>query len=188
MYSRVLITANLKNNQVKTMDQMKNIEYQILTIDKNQGRKVNIAGGEYRIIISGEHTGGSFAIIEMAVPPGAGPVPHSHPSISETFHVLDGELSFRSEKGRFLAQKGSTVSIPKGGLIHSFKNLTDKPAKLLCTVIPAGLDDFFIEVADFMTSVKENPLQSSDLENKKILNQLSEKYGQTLFEPDYLDL
>lgn len=167
---------------------MKNIEYQLLTIGHNQGRKLEIAGGEYRIIISGEQTDGSFAIIEMAVPPGAGPVPHSHPSFEETFHVLEGELSFRSEEGRFLAQKGSTVSIPKGGLIHSFKNLTDKPAKLLCTVIPAGLDDFFIEVADFMTSKKGDPLQSSDLENKIVLNQLSEKYGQTLFEPDYLDL
>src|SRR5690554_1872608 len=94
----------------------------IRAIDKNQGQKLNIAGGEYRIITSGKETNGTYAVIEMTVPIGAGPVPHSHPNIQEIFYVLDGELTFKTQTEIFLAQKGTTISIPKGGIIHNFKN------------------------------------------------------------------
>lgn len=155
----------------------------IKTIDKNQGQKLNIAGGEYRIIISGKETNGNYAIIEMTVPIGAGPVPHSHTNFEEIFYVLEGELTFKSENGIFLAQKGATVSIPKGGIIHNFKNNSDKIAKLLCTVIPAGLDGFFVEVNELI-----NSNQDKELDLKPNIQLISEKYGQKLFSPNYWDL
>src|SRR5690349_6065991 len=108
-----------------------NTENNILTTGSDEGQMLKIAGGDYRIIISGEQTKGSFAVIEMSVPPGAGPVPHSHADIEESFYVLEGEVNFKSENGGYLATKGAFVSIPTGGMIHSFKNLTDQPAKLL---------------------------------------------------------
>lgn len=155
----------------------------IKTIDQNEGQKLNIAGGEYRIIISGKETNGAYAIIEMTVPIGAGPVPHSHSDFEETFYVLDGELTFKSENVSYTAQKGSTISIPKGGIIHNFKNHSDKIAKLLCTVIPAGLDDFFIEVNELI-----NNNQDKELDLKPSIQLISEKYGQKLYSPNYWDL
>lgn len=157
----------------------------ILTISESEGQKLNIAGGEYRIIVSGKQTGGNFAVIEMSVPPGAGPNPHSHPNFEESFFVLEGEISFKSEAGSYLAKKNSFVSIPKGGLIHSFKNLSEKPAKLLCTVIPAGLDGFFQEVSDLMELAKIKSYQQAEI--KENIDLIFEKYGQTLYGPDYLD-
>jgi quercetin dioxygenase-like cupin family protein len=158
----------------------------ILTVDANEGQKLMIAGGEYRIIISGEQTGGAFAVIEMAVPPGAGPNPHAHPDFEESFYVLEGEINFKSESGNYLAKENSFISIPKGGMIHGFKNLTNSPAKLLCTVIPAGLDDFFQEVSGFMETTKNNAAYS-ETEIKEKLDLISEKYGQKLYSQDYLD-
>lgn len=155
----------------------------IRTIDNNQGQMLNIAGGEYRIITSGKETGGTYAIIEMTVPIGAGPVPHSHSDFEEIFYVLEGELTFKSENGSYTAQKGTTVSIPKGGIIHNFKNNSDKITKLLCTVIPAGLDDFFIEVNELINS---NQNKETDL--KPSIQMISEKYGQKLYSPNYWDL
>jgi quercetin dioxygenase-like cupin family protein len=155
----------------------------VKAIDKNQGQRLNIAGGAYRIIISGKETNGDYAIIEMTVPVGAGPVPHAHPHFEEIFYVLEGELNFKSESGNFLAQKGATVSIPKGGIIHHFKNMSDKPAKLLCTVMPAGLDDFFIEIEALMNST-----QVDGMDIKESIQLIFKKYGQTLYSPDYLDL
>lgn len=151
--------------------------------DSNQGRKLNIAGGKYRIIISGKETHGTYAIIEMTVPIGAGPVPHTHPNFEEIFYVLEGELTFYSETGNFLAEKGATVSIPKGGNIHNFKNSSDKTAKLLCTVFPAGLDDFFVEVDELL-----NSNQDKELDIKEHIQLISEKYGQTLYSPNFWDL
>lgn len=154
----------------------------IRTIGNNQGQKLNIAGGEYRIITSGKETNGAYAIIEMTVPVGAGPIPHSHPDYEEIFYVLEGELAFKSEEGSYLAQKGATVAIPKGGIIHNFKNNSDKTAKLLCTVIPAGLDDFFIEISEFINANKE-----TEIDLKKHILFISEKYGQKSYSPDFLD-
>jgi quercetin dioxygenase-like cupin family protein len=99
-------------------------DFKILTTSCKQGHKLSIAGGDYRIVISGKQTNGSYAVIEMSVPVNADPVPHSHPNFEESFYVLEGEISFKSENGDFVAKKDSFVSIPKGGIIHNFKNLT----------------------------------------------------------------
>jgi quercetin dioxygenase-like cupin family protein len=151
----------------------------VLTTGADEGEKLMIAGGEYRIIISGKQTGGTFAVIEMSVPPGAGPNPHSHANFEESFFVLEGEINFRSESGSYTAKQNSFVSIPKGGIVHGFKNLTDSPAKLLCTVIPAGLDDFFHDVSIFMEGTKS--VSYAEAEIKENLDLISEKYGQKLY-------
>ncbi len=146
----------------------------------SQTEKLNIAGGEYRVLVPGTQTSDSYAIIEMSVPPGAGPVPHAHPDFEEIFFVLEGTLHFYTQEGSTLVQKGDTVVIPKGGRIHNFKNLADQPAKLLCTVVPAGLDQFFTEAAAYLET------QPGDAEAmKQYMQTLSEKYGQQLFPPDY---
>ena len=155
----------------------------IITVNESEGHKLKIAGGDYRIIISGKQTEGEYAVIEMSVPPGAGPNPHSHADFTETFFVLEGEVSFKSELGSYVAKKGSFVNIPKGGIVHGFKNLSNEPAKLLCTVTPAGLDDIFEEIAEYLETASSN----TENETKEKLNSLFEKYGQQMFAPDYLD-
>ena len=157
----------------------------ILTISESEGQKLSIAGGAYRIVVSGKQTGGTFAVIEMSVPPGAGPNPHSHAGFEESFFVLEGEISFRSEDGNYIAKQNSFISIPKGGTVHGFKNLSNTHAKLLCTVIPAGLDEFFQEVSGFMEVAKKGSY--NDAEIKENLDSISGKYGQKLYAPDYLD-
>jgi quercetin dioxygenase-like cupin family protein len=151
----------------------------------NEGQKLTIAGGEYRILVSGKQTDGAFAVIEMSVPPEAGPDPHSHPNFEESFYVLEGEIYFRTESGEYTAKPTSFINIPRGGMVHGFKNLTKNNAKLLCTVIPAGLDEFFYEVSNLMAEAKKNSYQPAEI--KQHIDFISEKYGQKLFSPDYLD-
>jgi quercetin dioxygenase-like cupin family protein len=155
----------------------------IITVNESEGQKLKIAGGNYRIIISGKQTNGEYAVIEMSVPAGAGPNPHSHAEFAETFFVLEGQVSFKSELGSYVAKKNSFVNIPKGGIVHGFKNLSDEPAKLLCTVTPAGLDDLFEEIAEYLETTSSN----SENETKEKMNSLFEKYGQKMFSPDYLE-
>ena len=121
----------------------------ILGITPAEGQVLSIAGGSYRIVISGAQTNGEFAVIEMSVPPNAGPIPHAHADIHETFYVLAGEVVFNTDGGSFLAQTGAFINIPKGGAIHNFKNTSAQPAKLLCTVYPAGMDVMFAESAAY---------------------------------------
>lgn len=152
-------------------------------VNSEEGKTLSIAGGSYRIVISGEQTNGEFAVIEMTVPAGAGPPPHSHEHINESFYVLEGEVTFRSEDGSYLASKGAFATIPKGGMIHSFKNNSVQPAKLLCTVMPAGLDESFVEVANY---IAKHP-DVSEAERKKELMNIAEKYGSTIYPIDYFE-
>lgn len=159
------------------------MENKILTIDSSEGKRLPIAGGSYRIVVSGKQTNGEFAVIEMTVPFGAGANPHSHENITETFYVLEGEITFQTKAGNYVAPKGAFVKIPKGGLVHGFKNKTENPAKLLCTVMPAGLDDCFIEANDYLTT---NP-NDSETDKKLHLSTIAEKYGNKIFPIDYFE-
>lgn len=137
----------------------------------DKGEHLSIAGGNYRILLSGEETEDRFAVIEMLVPPGAGPAPHAHPDIQETFYVAEGEVEFRTEAGKQLATSGAYINIPFGGGVHAFKNLSDSPARLLCTVMPAGLERMFREISG---------LSPQDV------RAVAAKYVRKLYPPDYL--
>lgn len=63
--------------------------------------------------------------------------------------MIDGEIEVRSEAGSYTAGKGAFVLIPEGGVVHCFKNKSDRIAHILCTVAPSGLEEFFIEIGLF---------------------------------------
>jgi quercetin dioxygenase-like cupin family protein len=159
----------------------------ITTLDNEQGQSLSVVGDTYRILISGEQTGGKYAVIDMLVPPGGGPGPHAHKDIQEMFYVVEGEIDFTMEGGTYKATKGSFINIPLGGAVHCFKNTTDDIAHLLCTVVPAGLESFFKEIGkpvDTGTFLPPPTLRKEELDK---LQSLAEKYGQELYPPDYLD-
>jgi len=156
-------------------------------ISNDQGSHLSVVGDTYRIIISGKQTGGEFAIIDMLVPPGGGPGPHAHASFHESFYVIDGEVEFKTEEGKSIAQKGDVITIPKGGAIHSFKNVSNSMAHLLCSVVPAGLDDFFEEIGTPVQPGEFLPHPILDGDAVKKLMVIARKYGQEVYPPDYLD-
>ncbi len=149
---------------------------------ESDGKVLSIAGGKYRIVISGAQTNDEFAVVEMTVPPNAGPVPHAHKNINESFYVLEGSVVFYTEEGAMRAEKGSYINIPKGGLVHSFKNETETNAVLLCTVTPAGMEKMFLEVSEYF----ERNTDGTDEEKKSFLKAIAEKYETELYAPDYL--
>ncbi|KAA6439000.1 cupin domain-containing protein [Dyadobacter flavalbus] len=166
---------------------MKNEKKLPILLDTEQGNSISVVGNTYRILASGKDTDGAFATIEMLVPPGGGPGPHAHAGFEESFYVVDGEVEFTTEAGRYTAVKGSFVNIPKGGMVHCFKNKTQNAARLLCTVVPAGLEQFFEEVGQPVDNGRFLPLPVMDKAYIQHLQQVAERYGQQVFAPDYFD-
>jgi len=162
------------------------IDKNITTIDHGQGQSLSVVGDSYRILISGEQTGGSYAVIDMLVPPGGGPEPHAHKDMQEMFYVVEGEIEFKMEDGKYIAKKDSFVNIPLGGKVHCFKNMTDNIAHLLCTVVPAGLDGFFQEIGKPIETGTFLPSPTLSIEELSKLKSIAEKYGQKLYPPDFL--
>jgi quercetin dioxygenase-like cupin family protein len=111
----------------------------------NEGRTVAVVGDVYRFLATGEETNGKYALWEAIVPPGGGPPPHVHSREEEGFYVLDGEITFTINGKRLVAGPGMFANMPVG-TPHSFKNESGKPAKMLISVAPAGIEKMFFEV------------------------------------------
>ncbi|MBE7177029.1 MAG: cupin domain-containing protein [Mucilaginibacter polytrichastri] len=167
---------------------MSNKKPGVKTASPQEGTTLSMVGDTYRILVPGAVSGGEFASIDMLIPPGGGPGPHAHPDFHESFYVLEGEVEFVSEEGRFTATRGACVTIPKGGMVHAFKNKTEQMAHLLCTVVPAGLEDLFMELG---TPVKPGGfLPPPDMHDPAVAARFAaaaEKHRQQIFPPDYLD-
>jgi quercetin dioxygenase-like cupin family protein len=138
---------------------------------------VSVAGGTYTILVTGEDTGGRYCLIDMLVPPAGGPPPHRH-DFEEMFTILDGEIEFTFRGKTQRAGAGSTVNIPANAP-HAFKNMSDKPARLLCMCLPSGQEEFFLAVGDPVDSRTAPPPQLSNAERAERMQRaksLSAKY------------
>jgi quercetin dioxygenase-like cupin family protein len=113
--------------------------------NSGEGRSVAVVGDVYRFLATGEDTNGKYAVMEAFVPPGGGPPPHVHGREEEGFYILEGEITFLIGEDRVVAATGTFANIPIGTL-HAFKNETDRPARMLISVAPAGLEKMFLEV------------------------------------------
>jgi quercetin dioxygenase-like cupin family protein len=110
-----------------------------------EGRTIAVVGDVYRFLAVGEDTDGRYALWEALVLPGGGPPPHVHSREEEGLYVLEGEITFLVGDQRLVASAGTFANMPVG-TVHSFKNETDRPARMLISVAPAGLEQMFFEV------------------------------------------
>ena len=69
---------------------------------------------------------------------------HVHPHQSETFEVLEGELSMKAGRATLVARPGDVVTVPPGQ-VHKFWNAGVTVARFRCTVTPALEFERFIE-------------------------------------------
>jgi quercetin dioxygenase-like cupin family protein len=165
---------------------MEDLKTAPITTGPQDGANLSVVGDTYRILITGQQTSGAFAVIDMLIPPGGGPGPHAHAGFQESFYVIDGEIEVKSEVSTYTAIKGSFVSIPKGGIVHCFKNKTSQTAHLLCVVAPAGLEAFFMEIGQPVAIGAFLAPPAMDAATLQKLLPVVEKYGQKLYPPDYL--
>jgi quercetin dioxygenase-like cupin family protein len=147
-------------------------------------RHIGLVGDTYTILLDGQQTGGRYCLIDMHVPPGGGPPPHRH-DFEETFVVLEGEIeaTFRGEK--LAAKAGEILHIPANAP-HSFTNVTNLPARLLCTCSPAGQEEFFVLVGVAVSSRTEPPPELDEAGRKAMMEKalaLAPKYRTELLGP-----
>lgn len=121
------------------------MEHQPTVRKRDEGRTMGVVGDVYRFLATGQDTSGTYALWEAIVPPGGGPPPHIHSREEEGFYVLEGELSVTVEGKHFVVRAGMFANMPVGSL-HSFRNESDRPARMLILVAPAGLEAMFFEV------------------------------------------
>lgn len=113
--------------------------------EPGEGKAIAVVGDVYRFLATGDETDGRYAMFEAVVPPGGGPPPHIHSREEESSYILEGEITIQVGDEQIVAQVGTFANMPVGSL-HSFKNCTDKHARMIISVVPAGLEKMFMEV------------------------------------------
>jgi quercetin dioxygenase-like cupin family protein len=122
-----------------------NLTTQPILRNPTEGRTIAVVGDVYRFLATGEDTNGKYALWEAIVLPEGGPPPHVHSREEEGFYILEGEITFQIGQERIVATAGMFANMPVG-TPHSFKNESSKPAKMLISVAPAGLENMFFEI------------------------------------------
>ena len=103
-------------------------------------------GVHYRPILSSDDTGGALSITDCVSPAGSGPPRHVHHDADETFVMLSGDVQFWLEGEILNRGPGQALFVPRGKE-HSFRVLSDTPARHLTILSPGGFEAFFRKMA-----------------------------------------
>jgi steroid delta-isomerase-like uncharacterized protein len=98
----------------------------------------------YDVRLSSNESGGKLTVVEMTVPEGHGPPPHTHPG-EETVYVLEGRLRFNLDGKTHEAGPGAIFHIPRG-TVENFEPIGR--VRVLAIYSPGGIDGFFAEAGD----------------------------------------
>ena len=120
-------------------------ERHVTHVPPGEGKKLWVADELVTFVVSGDATGGAYALTDSTVPPLGEAPPHIHHREVEAFWVLEGALEIVVGEETFEASAGSFVHLPRG-VPHAYRNAGTTPARFLTLMVPAGLEKFFEEV------------------------------------------
>jgi quercetin dioxygenase-like cupin family protein len=146
-----------------------------INVGPGEGDAFSAVGDVYRVLASGDQTGGVYALSEIRVSPGNGPPPHLHSREDESFFVLEGEITFQIGDEKIAAPAGTFIQGPRG-IPHTFKNTGSSPARMLALVMPASFENFIKEFAKRVPSFDSPAIPPGKDEVDRLLA-AAPKYG-----------
>jgi quercetin dioxygenase-like cupin family protein len=112
-----------------------------------------------RFLVTGDHSAGTVAAFEIAVPAGqrlAAPA-HSHDHYEETIYGISGVLTWTVDGVLIDVGPGQALCIPRGA-VHRFDNNGGQDVKALCVITPAAISpQFFREAAEVLDAAAGGP-------------------------------
>lgn len=136
------------------------------TVPLSDARVLDVLGTLNIIRIAGKDSGERVLFIEVEFPPGVGIPQHVHTREDEVFHVLSGLVEFSLAGRPQVVGPNTTVYGPRD-VPHAYRATTAGPARMLVSVVPAGLELMFEELAVL-------PKEKPDLEE---VAQIVARYG-----------
>jgi quercetin dioxygenase-like cupin family protein len=137
-------------------------------------------GALSRLRVSGEQTGGAFALADTLARRGTASPVHVHDHDDETFFVLDGDLRVLVGAEEHTAGPGTAAVLPRQ-LRHAYV-VTSATARFLTLHTPAGFEQFAAEAGEpaQTLALPPEPAGPPDL---AALAQAGARYGITILAP-----
>lgn len=88
-----------------------------------------------------------LSLLEFDIAPGGGVQPHFHKEHSDSFYLLEGEVEFHVGDEVVRGTPGAYVLAPPG-VVHYFRNVSDKPARALNLHTPGGFVEYRRELLE----------------------------------------
>jgi quercetin dioxygenase-like cupin family protein len=102
-------------------------------------------GSIYEVTSAAADSDGAAVGMNFILPPRAfAPPPHLHPTQTEEFEVLDGTFELMVAGRWRTLETGERASVPPG-VVHTFKNKTDRTLVVHSTHRPPGRFEQFVE-------------------------------------------
>ncbi len=115
-------------------------------VKNGEGKKLNVIGDRMTIKLTGEDTGGKYALVEQHNDPGVGIPPHVHANEDEVFKLIEGEVEFWLGDKTKVLKEGDLIYCPKG-VPHTWKVVGNQKARVELGFFPAGMEKMFEELA-----------------------------------------
>ena len=129
-------------------------------------------GMRFTVLKSGADTEGKSLDLHWDLLPGCNmkdPLMHTHPHAIETYEVLEGEMEFFVKDKWLVAGKGDKLTVLKG-VIHAFRNPTEKIVKVYNTHQPAlRMENYFEDVCKVLDKLTDNRTKDFRMNLKSML-------------------
>ena len=103
-------------------------------------------GSRAEIAVGKAQSGGEYAVVRYHVVSGDEPPMHTHTKDDEMVFVVEGEITAFIGDSRVDVGPGAFAALPRG-IPHTIRVQGDS-ATLLLTLVPAGLERFFVPKSD----------------------------------------
>lgn len=145
-----------------------------------EGTALWVLGGLYEVRVSSEESGGEMTVMEMTIPPGFGPPPHTHDG-GELVYVLEGECDYHIGGEVVHGVPGSIFQIA-AGTTENFAPAGSEPLRVLVVYTPGGIDGFFREIGEPALSYTMPPPSDTPPDMPAIMA-AAERYGMRMLPP-----
>jgi len=112
-------------------------------IELPQARTFQMQGTLWRVLATGDETGGVVGALDERSAHGIAAPMHVHEDADEIFYVLDGELTFFVGNQRIEAAAGAFVYLPR--FVHHGFQVDSEEARIFNFVTPAGFERIVLD-------------------------------------------
>jgi quercetin dioxygenase-like cupin family protein len=160
-----------KVNTIQPQQMKTNSKQEPIVVLPDAGQELNIVGSQMFHKVKSKDTDGVVSVIEIVTPREKGVALHVHEREDELVYLLEGEIEVTLGNQKMKAVPGVMALLPRG-IPHGFRNIGNKPSRLLDTILSGQFDNYFVEVAALFAAGDPSAEQIDGLSRKYAIKYL----------------